>query len=297
MQYLILKFFENTRNPLFDILANLASAAVEVNCVLILLVVLFLCVDKKLGYMAGISAFFSLTCTNLIKTMVRVPRPFMVHKDLHPIRLSTATGYSFPSGHSTSAACFYPILGRVFRNRVVMVIFALFPILAGVSRNYLGVHWPMDVAVGLIIGYTFSVLLFPFFSRLYDDEEKCVRMFLISSAVGLILCIILGIMYHRTGDRIAYRDSLISATTLFANSLGLAIERKRIHFKIAKALWKKILNALLCVLMMLVLSHIDFPESMQAIGTVIEYSAIMFWISCIYPYIAVRIGLLDREER
>lgn len=296
MQYLILKFFENTRNALLDLLANLLSYGAEATLIFPLIIIFYYCVDKKLATISGSSVPLALTTTNVIKSIMRIPRPFMVHQDLMPLRLGTATGYSFPSGHSTGAASSYPVFARAFRHRVPFIIFMLLPILIGLSRNYLGVHWPIDVVGGLCIGYFFSALLFPVFSRIYDDRNRCIRFFLSLSLVGLVLTIVYGILYLRSGDFLAYRDTLASCAVLFANSLGLAIERRKIGFRISGPIWRRVLNATLCLAGMLIIMMPKFPQHIDAIGVVIRYSISMLWISCIYPFIAVRIGLLERER-
>lgn len=296
MQYLILKFFENIRNTLFDLLANLLSSGAEASLIFPLIIVFYYCIDKKLAYISGASVPLSLTTTNTIKSLIKIPRPFMVHEDLKPLRLSTATGYSFPSGHSTGAASSYPIFARVFKHRILVILVSLLPILIGLSRNYLGVHWPLDVVGGLCIGYLFSTLLFPVFSRIYDDRNTCSRFFLSLSLIGLVLTLVYGLLYIQSGDRLAYRDTLSSCVVLFANSLGLAIERKKINFKISGPIWRRLLNALLCLVGMLIITMTDFPPQLDAIGVITRYTISMLWISCIYPFIAVRFGLLERNS-
>jgi membrane-associated phospholipid phosphatase len=67
-----------------------------------------------------------------------------------------AMGYSFPSGHSIASACFYGVVAAILTVRMKSVpgkaaIWAGAAILAlaiGISRIYLGVHYPSDVLAG-----------------------------------------------------------------------------------------------------------------------------------------------------
>jgi undecaprenyl-diphosphatase len=64
-------------------------------------------------------------------------------------------GYSFPSGHSVSSACFYGVLAAIFtvrssplRRAALWTGAALLALAIGLSRIYLGVHYPSDVVAG-----------------------------------------------------------------------------------------------------------------------------------------------------
>lgn len=59
---------------------------------------------------------------------------------------------SFPSGHSATAGVFFAVLMCYARSTPLRVLFVLFALLAGLSRVAVGVHWPVDVAAGLMGG-------------------------------------------------------------------------------------------------------------------------------------------------
>jgi membrane-associated phospholipid phosphatase len=62
------------------------------------------------------------------------------------------TRASFPSGHSVTAAVFFGILIYYARWMGLRILFLTLAVLAGLSRVAVGVHWPVDVAAGLIGG-------------------------------------------------------------------------------------------------------------------------------------------------
>jgi membrane-associated phospholipid phosphatase len=77
-----------------------------------------------------------------IKVLAHVPRP-------EGLRLADAVGYSFPSGHAFGSTVFWGFLATVVRRRW-FTIFAIALVAAiALSRLYLGVHWPTDVAAGI----------------------------------------------------------------------------------------------------------------------------------------------------
>jgi len=82
--------------------------------------------------------------------------------------------YSFPSGHSLSSFCFYGVLAGLVCARiqsragraVIWSATALLVLAIGVSRIYLGVHYPTDVIAGYIAAATWvSALLLALYSK------------------------------------------------------------------------------------------------------------------------------------
>lgn len=95
----------------------------------------------------------------LLKSAFERPRPDLVP---HAVEVYTA---SFPSGHAMLTAVTYLTLGallmRVQPRRRVKVYFlavaAVVSLLVGVSRVYLGVHWPTDVLAGWCVGSAWAM--------------------------------------------------------------------------------------------------------------------------------------------
>lgn len=91
----------------------------------------------------------------LLKHLFARSRP-----DFFPVIMET--GYSFPSGHAMGALCFYGLLAfflslKLNRGAARLLIYSLaavYILLIGVSRVYLGVHYPSDVLAGYIAGST-----------------------------------------------------------------------------------------------------------------------------------------------
>ena len=94
---------------------------------------------------------------------------FIVGRDRPPVvQLDPpAPSGSFPSGHTAAAVAFYAGLFVVVcwhtRNRVVRVLFAVIavaaPIIVAASRAYRGMHHPIDVVAGLILGVTALIVV------------------------------------------------------------------------------------------------------------------------------------------
>ncbi len=85
--------------------------------------------------------------TQIIKLVIARPRPFTVIDNLNV--LTSVNDASFPSGHTATVTAIAYVLARNYGYRILLAILV---ILVGLSRLYLGVHYPSDVLGGFIIG-------------------------------------------------------------------------------------------------------------------------------------------------
>jgi undecaprenyl-diphosphatase len=122
----------------------------------------YLIVARKYGpaLFVVLSTGLGTVVSQLLKLAYERPRPDLVdHLDV----IHTA---SFPSGHATMSAIVYLTLAALIvrlveetRVRVyVMSVAVLLSVAVGLSRIYLGVHWPSDVAAGWALGAAWASL-------------------------------------------------------------------------------------------------------------------------------------------
>lgn len=81
----------------------------------------------------------------IVKRLVNRPRPYIVSRQAHP-KNQPACIYSFPSGHSCAAMSVALVLA--FSLPALEIPALVTAALVGVSRIYLGVHYPTDVLCG-----------------------------------------------------------------------------------------------------------------------------------------------------
>jgi membrane-associated phospholipid phosphatase len=98
-----------------------------------------------------------------LKELFALPRPYDLAPGVAPEAASaaaraTASGYGFPSGHTQSAATFGFFLAFRWRRRWLLGAALAATLLVGLSRIYLGVHFPADVAGGALAGLGVAAL-------------------------------------------------------------------------------------------------------------------------------------------
>jgi undecaprenyl-diphosphatase len=141
-------------------ITSLGSSSVLV--LIVAAVIVYLLLIRKAGTALFILASVAggQVLSTLLKAGVDRPRPDLVS------HLAAETSLSFPSGHAMLSAVTYLTLGslaaRFLPGRTtkiyVLSLAVLTTLLVGVSRVYLGVHWPSDVLAGWCAGFAWAML-------------------------------------------------------------------------------------------------------------------------------------------
>ena len=131
---------------------------------------------KKVAIIGLLALFLNSAAILALKYIVAEPRPFLVLSHVH--LLTTENDYSFPSGHATASFAGAVAIGKkysfIIKGKTHKLIYPLlaFAAIIGFSRVYVGVHYPLDVIFGAVIGTIFALAVIRF-------EKK------ISSFIGL----------------------------------------------------------------------------------------------------------------
>ena len=107
--------------------------------------------------------------TFLMKNLFGRTRP-------HDLMIIEEIGYSFPSGHSSCAMAFYGLIAYLIfksdlakkKKKILIIGLLILIFLIGVSRIYLGVHYPSDVLAGFMVGIIYLIV----FAYIYDIEKR-----------------------------------------------------------------------------------------------------------------------------
>ena len=170
----IYKFFsENIINdkltPIVKVITHIGGAKI-VFVLTVLAIILIKGLKNKLFLLTGIVGTAGLNV--VLKHIVQRERPNIN-------RLIPEEGYSFPSGHSMMSMAFYGMLifliFKYVKNTALkwtlIVILTILLSTIGITRIYLGVHYPSDVIGGFVVSLTYLFILTEIYNKVKIEEK------------------------------------------------------------------------------------------------------------------------------
>jgi membrane-associated phospholipid phosphatase len=148
---------------------------------------LFWCTDRKQGYRLLTGVMGGHLFNECLKLTFCVPRPWVRDTRVRPSAKvkKGATGYSFPSGHTTVAGCTYGFLGMQSQGRKRIICLTMW-FLVGFTRNYLGVHTPQDVLTAVLEAVVFYHIVGKIFAQTEKKELRDTHLLGILTAIIIV---------------------------------------------------------------------------------------------------------------
>lgn len=232
--------------------------------------------DKKRGERIGAAIMLTNVSIGLLKNIFSRVRPWAASGSIELLR--DVDGFSFPSGHSANCTALYPTTAYEFRERKWLRWVAVFvPLLCGISRCYVGAHWPTDVIVGLATGLLIFLLVE---AVLRSGFNKYIFYFIliVVSSVGLLYC--------------TTNDYFNSYGMLIGFVFGLLFEQRFTRFENTGNLWLALLRTVMGGALYFVLSSLIkllignlFPAGSMGylLMRLVRYGLVVFLLVGVYP--------------
>lgn len=288
-----LYWLEGLRMPVLNEFMLAVTTLGEETAFLIIALIFFWCVDKKKGYLIMSVGFLGTMLNQFMKLWFRVPRPWVLDENFTILEQAreAASGYSFPSGHTTSAVGTFGSIAASSKRRKVRVWSITLAVLVGLSRMYIGVHTPADVLVG---GLTSVILIIILRNSILSGSEKGMKVIL-----GLMIAVALGQLifveyYPFPSDVDAHnlQSGVKNAYTMIGCIIGAAIvytvDIKYLDFQTKAVWWAQILKAVLGLVLVLLVkeglrSPLDTLFAGHMIARSVRYFAIILVAGIVWP--------------
>ena len=188
--------------------------------------------DRKTGCFILLNAVTGNFSNNLLKNLFHVPRPWVRNEQITPNlkAKASATGYSFPSGHSEMAGSVFGTMGMAYKK----YRWICFLLVAGIgfSRMFLGVHAPQDVFCGILESVGIYLALEKVYRFLEDAKIQRIVLY-VSFSLAVLLFLMLALQTNGFMQWSVFgNDELMQGAGLFLGFFsGMAIEREYIDLK------------------------------------------------------------------
>ena len=277
----------------------------ELNTALVLMALIYWCVSKDFGTYLLMGWSGNRLVNGMLKVTVCAYRPWIRDARIVPYgdSITTATGYSFPSGHTMNAAAVFGG-GAVRRDipRVLRVVLGLLVLLVAFSRIYLGVHTPQDVLVGAVAGILVMYLTVRLMQWVKSHPEKDLLVACIGIGLAILVAIYAAVKPYPEDTDAAGKvlvegakmanDSFKGVGWCIAFLIGWVLERRFVQFSTDISMMKRITRLTVGLLSYYVISLIFVPAMKDWIsgtpGTFISCFFQMFYVTFLFPWLFKR---------
>ena len=300
----ILLALQEFRNGAGECLAEFLSKMTfigEKSTTIVIIAIIYWCVSKEYGqyFLMGLSG--NRILNGLLKVTACVYRPWIRDARIVPYgdSMETATGYSFPSGHSTNAATLFG--GGAIRKelpRILRVFLVLILVLIAFSRIYLGVHAPQDILVGSFSGVLVMWLILNLMKWIEVHPDKDIMVMLIGIGIAVAVAIYASVKpypedFNAAGELLVdgakmAKDTYKAAGMSIGFFAGWVLERRLIGFSTDVPMITRVTRLVIGLfgyyVVVLILSFFLKEWIPGAGGTIASSFLEMFYITFIFPW-------------
>ena len=176
-------------SPLADRLVLLLTNLGSEQAYIVLLIVTFVGINPVVGQRLAIALLASFYLNQHTKAFFNTPRPFELDPAIARSEeaIQTALGAAFPSGHAQGATTFWGLAAMYVRQTWFWIFVVILIIAMSLSRIYLGVHFPIDVIGGILIGLVIMGVAYWLFNELKVLKDTPKSLIIIVTLVVLLI--------------------------------------------------------------------------------------------------------------
>jgi len=284
---------------------------------ILLLPILYWCIDASLGIRIGFMALMSTGLNLIIKMPLRGPRPYWISTDVKP--LWGEIFFGIPSNHAQQAVAVWGSIAAYIRRGWAWVIALFLMLMIGLSRVFLGAHFVGDMVAGWLIG----ALLLWFYLRYWEpvtawaSRQPLSRQILYAFLLSMGIVLLAWMALLTRGDFVLPEEWIVnaaraadgeidpysmdavftSAGTLFGFLTGVAWLASRGGWQAWGPVWKRAARYVVGLLGVLVFWYglgLIFPRGESFVPYAlrfVRYSLLGFWVSGGAPFFFTKLKL------
>ena len=298
---LALQEFRNGVGSVFTSFMTKMSFIGEMETVLIIIALIYWCASKKFGTYLLMGWSGNRVVNGFLKVTACAYRPWIRDARILPDSgaLASATGYSFPSGHSMNAASLYG--GSAIRKelpRAVRVVMGIIFALIAFSRIFLGVHTPQDILVGSAVGLLVMWLIGRLMNWVEANPGKDILVACIGIAIAIAVAIFAACKSYPTdydaagkllvdGAKMA-KDTYKGVGWCLGFFAGWVLERRFVGFTTdvpkSTAVWRLVIGLFGYYAVTLILKSIVTNSIEGLVATIITTFIQTFYVTFVFPW-------------
>jgi membrane-associated phospholipid phosphatase len=283
--------------------------------------------DRKVGLRLAIFLPVVSSVNSMLKQAIHAPRPYWLDPRIEALHVSN--GFGMPSGHA-QASVSWIYAGAILKKGWFWIPAIVIPLMVGISRVYLGVHFSSQVIagwlIGLIVVYFFIRFESKFLSWLHGIQFKYRLIFVFG--VSMFVLLLGGFFVYllqewempaqwmmNSMDDLAGRDETIllsigiqgvagNAGGFMGVTLGALILQRMGGFEMNRLWWKRLLASVTGLVVFLALYGIFMAISpdqgqsaLYAVWRFSSFFVISFSAIFLVPILLIRINLLKPAVR
>ena len=274
----------------------------EMSTVVVIMALIYWCISKDFGTYLMMGWSGNRLVNGMLKVTVCAYRPWIRDARIVPYgdSMTTATGYSFPSGHTMNAATIYG--GGAIRKdlpRLLRIVLGILVLLVGFSRNFLGVHTPQDVLVGIVAGTLVMFLTVKLMQWVKLHPEKDILVVCIGVGLAILVAIYASVKPY-PADTDAAGNVIVEGAKMANDTFkgvgyctafltGWILERRFVQFSTDIPMTKRVTRLIFGLFIYYVVSLIFVPALKDGIsgapGTFISCYVQVFYVTFIFPWL------------
>lgn len=298
---LFLQNFRDLSHHIFDNFFLTITLFGQIFVPMTIICLIYWCINKKTGFYVLSTYLYGFLVNIFLKTTACIYRPWLLDSRVKPVAqaIPFATGYSFPSGHTSEVVTAFGSIAKSFwDNKILRYLCFTIIFLVMLSRNYLGVHTPQDVIVSFLVSICFIFANEKLLNWVNNGKN---RDFILSFFVT-IACILLTLYVtyksypiHYLNGKVLYDPSFVK-TDIFTKVgfilgafYGWCVEKRFIDFSAEVG---SILNKIIRFLLGLAIFYALFNLTNnvlsvylgQKLGYLVGYFILGLFMTLIYPF-------------